>query len=481
MPGSISTNDSNGLGYQQGYFSAPVGQAVNQEFFDAAFSGRINENKIYKQAYNCNIVQMCNMSSWLEEFMGYETDCHPSYTLLEESGYRRQVKAKAQATIAAYPSTSTITLSNADHYVGGQYVLPQVGNSIVLAPNGELAEVTAVTTATANDTTITVRLRSKTASAVTVPIDSEMLILEGAMLSDCNCPTGQFKFKDLPVEHDLEMVHFALKGSLCGDALEKCQFLKIPFYDENGNEIPAESPWFTVAQRDMFRDFERRKHYETLLNPIFGLIPVLKARGIKFTPASANAITTDDIRDWKKELDKAGIAGREYAVFAGRNKYSQLQEMLLDAGVVKLDNSVQPLSGCKWIDMEYCGIKVEGMTLHIYDECTFSNGKELGAAGMNFPDSAIFVPMSNRPYDTKRSVEGFGTRNGYSEKMFTRVYFRSVQGRVYDMVVDSNGILNGANGRNTFGTGCKEHEWTVETRFLNEIHCANAWGYIGLE
>jgi len=64
--------------------------------------------------------------------------------------------------------------------------------------------------------------------------------------------------------------------------------------------------------------------------------------------------------------------------------------------------------------------------------------------------------------------------------MFTRVYFRSIQGRVYDMITDSNGFLNGAGGRNTFGTGCKEHEWTAETRFLNEIHCPNSWGYIGL-
>ena len=62
----------------------------------------------------------------------------------------------------------------------------------------------------------------------------------------------------------------------------------------------------------------------------------------------------------------------------------------------------------------------------------------------NIVHSAIFVPMGNRPYDTERSVSPTG-RNGYTEKMFTRVYFRSIQGKTYDMVTDSNGILNGPN------------------------------------
>jgi hypothetical protein len=95
---------------------------------------------------------------------------------------------------------------------------------------------------------------------------------------------------------------------------------------------------------------------------------------------------------------------------------------------------------------------------------------------MNFPNSALFVPMGNNPSPATRSSMAT-SRNGYTEKMFTRVYFKSIQGRVYDMYTDSNGILG---PRNTYGTGCKEHSWTAESRFLNELHCANAWGYIGL-
>ncbi len=476
MSATISTNNPNGLGYQTGYFAGPLGAPIDQAFFDNAFAGRINDNKIYKQVYNCNIVQDCTMSTWLEEFGGVEYDCHPDYTNLEYNGFRHQILVATGTTVPAYPGTTTLTLSNKDHFVSGAYVLPQVGNSIVTAPSGKLVDVTVVTHATANDTVITIRQRPGTTGTIVIPNNSEMLVLAGSILTDCLCPTGQFNFKDLPLEIDLSMIDIAVKGELCGDALEKCQFLKIPFLDENGNELSDMSPWYTEAQRSMYRDLEMRKHYEKLLNPNFGIVPNLRARGIKFSPASTTEITTDDVRDWKQQLDLAGIAGREYAIFAGREIFSQFQRMLLAAGVVQLDNSLRPLMDCKWINMEYCGIKVEGLTLHIYEDCSFSNGKTLGAAGMNFPASAIIVPLWNRPTDAVRSVSPLG-RNGYTEKMFTTVYFQSIQGKRYDMVTDSNGLLG---PRNSFGTGCKQHEWTAETRFLLETHCMSAWGYIGL-
>lgn len=480
MPGTVSTNNTNQLGFQTGFFSGPLGQAVDQSFFDAAFAGHINTNKIYKEAYNCNIVGECTMSSWLEEFMGFETDCHPKYTLLEQYGQRQQIRINGGVVIPTKANgTGNIRLSGKDHFVSGNYVLPQQGNLIVLAPNGDLAKVITVTHATGNDTVLAVQLISSTAAAVSVPDGAEMLVLSGAEIADCACPTGQFAFDDLPLEQDINMITFGDKGSLCGDALNKCQFLKIPFYDADGKVL--EERWYVKPQQDMYKRFEKRKHYETLLNPNFGLVPILRAKGIKFTPADPTAITTDDIRDWKQALDLAGIIGREYAVFCGRVIYSQFQRMLLSAGVVKLDHSVQPLNDCKWINMEYCGIKVEGITLHIYDECSFSNGKELGGPGSVFPNSAIFVPMWNNA-ETPQRTGMTSTRTGYTEKMFTRVYFKDVSlSRVWDTLTDANGVISGANGgRNTFGTGCETQEWTVKTRFANEIHCANSWGYIGL-
>lgn len=482
MPATISTLGNGGvLGFQTGYFSGPVGAPVDQNFFNNAFAGHLNTNKIYKEVYNCNIIGQCTMGTWMETYGGVEYDCHPAYTNLEYSGYRRQIRESVGVTIPAWPATGNITLSAKDMFVSGQYILPQVGQAIALTPRGFLADVTAVTQATAYSAVITVKQRSQTAAPQVIALGDEMLVLQGSLLTDCALPTGQFNFRDLPLEIDLAMIDVASKGSLCGDAIEKCQFLKIPFLDENGNEIPSKSPWFTPVQQDMYRDLERRKYYEKLLNPGFGIIPNLRARGIQFAPASNTAITIQDMRDFKAALDLAGIAGREYAVFAGGVIFSQFQVLALAAGVTqRLTFEDQPMNDCKWINYEYCGFKVEGLTLHIYDECSFSSGKELGSAGMNFPSSAIFVPLADRPSDVTRSVSPLG-RNGYTNKMFTTVYFESIQGRRYDMVTDSNGFLNGPNGRNTFGTGAKNHEWSAETRFLQETYCMNAWAYIGLQ
>lgn len=473
MAANVTTSNPYGIGYQQGYFSGPVGSPIAQDFFDAAFAGRIHTDKIYKETYNCNIIQNCTISTWLDEFMGFETDCYPAYSLIETNSQLNQITVKTGVTIPAYPSTGIIALSNSSQFVGGAYYLPQVGNNIVLSPSGQLAKVTAVTHATSYDTTITVQLRDANAGAQVVTANDQLLVLTGSDIADCACPTGQFRVDDLPIVTDLSMITKGTKGTLCGDALNKCQYLKIPFTDDCGNVIEK---WWTKALSDMYKDFETMKHFEDLLNPQFGIIPTLKARGLKFNPASSLEITTDDIRAWKRDLDTAGIACREYAIFAGGHLFSQFQRMLLSAGVTQLQYIERPLNDCAWINLNYCGIKVEGMVLHIYEECSFSNGKLLGGPNMTFPNSAIFVPMCNRSEEPNRTSITTSC-NAYNQKMFTKVYFKDQHGRVWDNLTDSNGILG---VRNTFGTGCETQEWSVKSRWLNEIHCPSSWGYMGL-
>ena len=463
------------MGFRTGYFSGDVGTPVNQYFFDAAFAGRINENKIYKESYHCNLVQLCGMSQWLDEYMGYDTDCHTAWTLLETYDRLDQITISENATIPQYPGTVALHLDGNSTFVGDQFILPQVGNTLVTTPAGVLVKVTAVNKASADDIIITVQQKDTTGNtgAQTVLAGDKMLVLSGSEIADCACPTGQFRFPDMPIEIDVEMITIGDKGELCGKAIHACQWLKIPFTDECGNTYDM---WYTKALQDMYRDHEKRKFYERLLNHKFGIIPIVKARGIKWTPAATDEITTDDVRAWKQELDKNGVGCREFAIFAGRNKFSQFQRMLLAAGVVKLDNSLQPLNDCKWINMEYCGIKVEGLTLHIYEECMFSNGKELGGQSMVFPDSAIIVPMCNRPACSRSNNRG--EAGSQDQKMLSTVYFRSAaNGKVWDNMTDSNGVLG---DRNTFGAGCEQHEWTIKSQFTQEVHCANYWGYMGL-
>jgi hypothetical protein len=485
MATSITTNnpsklgpDAYGLGYQSGLFSGDPNSPINQQFFDAAFAGRINTNKIYKESYHCNIVQECGISQWLDQYMGYETDCFPAYSIIETYGDYNQIKIATGGTLGAYPATLVLHLDPAtSHFGGGAFILPQVGNTIVTSPNGVLAKVTAVSVASASDSTITIQQRDTTGNTgnQVIATGDQLLVLSGSEIADCACPTGQFAVPDMPIITDLQMLHIGDKGSVCGDAVDKCQWLKIPFTDECGKTVEH---WYTEALQKMYQRFEKRKRFEILLNPFFGIIPILRARGLKWTPNSASEITTDDVRNWKAELDKAGIGCREFSIFAGRVIFSQFQRMLLTAGVTQLLYSERPLNDCGWINMEYCGLKVEGLTLHIYEECSFSNGKELGGPNMIYPSSAIIVPMCARPACNRSTnrPDGAGGDTG-DTKMASIVYFKSNDGLVWDNKTDSNGIFG---PRNTFGTGCRQHEWTVECRFLLEIHCANWWGYMGL-
>jgi hypothetical protein len=218
----------------------------------------------------------------------------------------------------------------------------------------------------------------------------------------------------------------------------------------------------------MYRRFEMRKHYERLFNPNFGIIPVLKTRGQNFVTASPTAITLADVQGWKRDLQAAGIGCNEFAVFAGADAFQQWQTFLNAQGVTNLSYTPFKDGECKWINMEYCGIKIAGLTLHIYEECSFSNGLLLGGAGSDFPNASIFVPMCDRTTNC---------RGGNDTKMMTTVYFKDIHGRVWDNDTDSNGVLG---PRNSFGTGCEKHEWTIKSRFLQEIHCPQAWGYSNL-
>lgn len=449
----------------QGLFSANTGEIVNQEFFDAAFAGRLYNDPIYKEAYNCNVLNQCSMGTWLDEYMGWETSCNPAYSVIENSAYNQQVRNLAAVIVPAASGTVTFSLDPANFYVSGQFILPQVGNTLV-AHNGALLDITAVSVTAANTGTVTVRNRNADQASFTIPAGTDMLVLAGSALLDCECPVGQFAFPDLPIIHDLEMIAFGDKGELCGDALLKCQYLKIPFTDDCGNVF---SKWYTGALQEMYRRHEMRKYMERLLNPVFGIIPVLRTRGQNFTRALTTETTLADVEAWKQEITEAGFYCNEYAIFAGSEKYAQWQRLLHELGVAQLAYTPFKEGECKWINMEYCGIKIGGLTLHIYEDCFFSNGQALGGANSPFPNAEIWIPLCDRTTNCRGGSD--------NNKMFTTVYFKDNAGRVHDNLTDSNGVLG---VRNTFGAGCDNQEWTIKSRFTQEIHCPNMWGHSGL-
>lgn len=459
-----------------GQFTPDTSVPIDNAFFKAVFDDRLDPNKVFRKAYYEQVIGTSNMLTWLQQYGGVDYTCNVNNSILEYRGYRNQIKVNADATIAAGPtSPSTFVIAASDHFGGGDYVLPRKGNTLVAPPNGALMDITDVVFTNGDTFTVTVVPRGTT--QIELKEGDQLLVLSGSKLEDCACPEGQFALPELPIESDYSMIAFGDKGSLCGDALLACHQIIIPFLDENHKVIPNSSPWYVAEQKKMLQRMETRKLYETLLNEKFGIITKMRTQSIKFTPAITSEITVADVRAWKKDLDQAGVINRDFAVFAGREIFSQFQVLFLEAGVTKLDYSVRPNGQCPWIDMDYCGATVEGLRLHVYEEKSFSNGLQLGSQNMVFPTSAIFIPLDSRPIDSMLAVPDVNRNGTSTDKMFTTVYFQDINGGRYDMRVDANGLLG---PRNTFAAGCEEQEWTAKTRFYVETYGLAGWGYIGL-
>lgn len=455
---------------QQGLFT-PNSNNINQTFFNAAFAGRLSANPVYKETYWCDIIGEMGLGTFLDEYTGFDTFCFPAFSNVEYDPYRDQVKNTAQAaSVPAYatsPNTVMILIdTTSSQFVSGQYILPKVGDTIVAPPYGALLEVVSVTAGGAAPNMV-VRHRSSSGAAFTIPASTDMKVLSGKYLADCECPSGQFRVPDLPIVANLTMKAIGTNsGLLCGDALNACQNLKLPFYDEQ-NRTVAEY-WWNEPLKRMYTDHEKTKLYTRLLDPDWGLIPTLIARGGVFTSANPTEITVQDIYDWGTALTQAGVQCTEYAIAAGRGLFVQFQKLAATLAINQtLIGIFDASDSCKWINLNWCKFSVGGLTLHVFQENWMSNGLGLGATNFRFTQAGIMIPLCGR---------NTNMRAGESEtKMLTTTYFKDNHGRVYDNLQDGNGIYG---PRNTFGTGCDQQEWTVKSRFTQTVHCPQAWGLI---
>lgn len=456
---------------QQGLFS-PNSATLNQTFFNAAFAGRISANPVYKETYWCKIIGEMGFGTFLDEYTGFDTFGFSSFSNVEYNPYYDQVKvSSAGATVPAYPSTVAIPVDVAASQFYATYILPQVGQTLVLPPYGALVLVTAVTP-NGSSPTVTVRHLSTTGTEIVLAAGAELKVLTGKYLADCACPTGPFRVMDIPIVQALAMKAIGeTSGEICGKALLERQNLKLPFYSETG-EVEQEL-WFNEPLAKMYRDFEKAKTYLRLLDPDWGLIPTLVARGGVFTTDSPSEMDIDDIYVWGSALKEAGVSCTEYAVFCGRDLFVMFQKLLNKEGVDKVLYSIfDQMDDCKWLNLNWCGLKVGGLTLHVFEEDWMGNGLALGAAGFNFRKAGIMVPLCNRSTNIKESEMANGKP---SNKMLTTTYLKDNMGRVWDNIQDGNGLYG---PRNTYGVLCDKQEWGVKSEFAQTVHCPQAWGLI---
>lgn len=464
--------------WQTPQFTLPEGTYLGQSFFREVYAERLSPN-VYRKFYYTNVAGPCTETMFLEQYGGVEYDCNKfDNTILEYAPLREQVKVGGNDATISIPASGSgfIPIDAADVAPDTQYTLPYDGNSLVL-PSGDIVDVVSVGTENGGEADgslyIEVEQREGGSGTLTVESGQELTILFGREISDCDCPEGNFRVQGMPVDTDIKWHSYADARELCGDDLNACSVLQVPLIDSNGNFIEGTAPftYFNIEQ-ELHADMQKRKNIEVLLE----LIARVKAAGLKFTPSDSDKIEVEDIRDWKKILDSFGIRNREYLVFAGNVVFSQFMKLRQDAQVTALEITQRPLVDCPWINLDYCGITVEGLTFHIFEACTFSNGYELGGAGSDFPASALLIPAGDRSTRVQWS-RGRTGRTGYTDKAFNIVYFRGTNGVTYDVHVDTGGILGPYN---PYEPGCIKQKWAVRSNWALETFGLQAWGFIGL-
>lgn len=460
----------NGTMPGKGQFSLPSGVTLNGAFLQAAQASRYSADPVFRKHYFCNLIQQNTFGLWLTENMGYGETCFKNYSIVREYATDNLVHLSnaTAVTIPASPGTAVLTIAANSHYVSGNYVYPQVGDALLLPPNGDIGIITAVTPGI-NTTSLTVRLKSSTV-AVIVPALADVIVLTGKQLADCECPTGTFRMEDTPVEQPIAMQAIGeLSGRICGDALLACQNVKYKYMymDADGNQVETEL-WYGGELQKMYKRHEDSKMYQYLFDPSFGIINTLRAKSIRWNWANRDVLTEQDIADLKRAVQASGLGCTEYTFVLGSLAYAAAQTLANSLSLNRISYGQFNPEDCKWINLQFCTISISGMTIHFYEENSFSNGKMLGASGFDYLRRGIGMPMCDKPSNLKRVGEN-------DTKLFTVVHFRDTLGRLHDNLTDSNGILNGPGGRNTFGTGCDFHEFSIKSTFSVEVSCPESW------
>lgn len=459
-----------------GAFSAPNATEVTRQLLVSDYLlPYMSADPVIRKEYWCSVVGQCTFGTWLTENMGYGETCWDNYNIVHRYPADQIVKLGnvAPIVVPAYTAgtnTVVIPLPTGEHFISGKYSLPNVGDGLLLPPQGQLAIVTAVSKGTANSHTITIRQQIGGNVAITIPALAEVVVLGAQEIADCQCPSGQLNFEPDFVEQQIIMKKlFKATGDICDNAIEACFNQRLMFERTNAKgEIEPVEWWFGGAVQTMYQNFEKAKDMYFLFDNSWGIIPTLKAKSIRWNWADATELAEADLQDLKDALIASGAMIMEHSLFLGSDAFVSAQKLAHELGKGFISGGCFNPEDCKWINLNYCAIYYYGIRLHIYEDCAFSHPQMLGAAGFDWKNKGIGVPMGNKPGGCVR----IGERD---DKMFNVIYKKdSHSGRVHNMLMDSNGYLPGSN-KNTYGTGCFKQSYSVESKFAVEVVNPQHW------
>lgn len=465
-------------------FSANAADIINIGFLKLNQANRFSADPTIRESIMHNVYEPSGILSWMEENMGYKLSCYKTYQLAHYFPSKRYINLANAAAIVvpAAISTVNITWPVAETTGPGLFLLPQIGGAVITAPDGNMLYITNIVPAGG---TFTVTLQNRNHATFTIPINSDVVILSGKELAECECPNGTTIFSNTPLLETITLINLANKSNqICGDALLACQNMIFEYQSTDENGCLKTYQWFyDAAYKSMVAEHRRTKKMDILSHPVFGIIPKIRKYGIKWTWADPTNVTLLDLEDFALFLANNSISANSFSFFCEMRAFASFQKLARTEGTNRiLFGSFNP-GDCKVLDLQFCSISHMGIDFHFYREGVFNDKNYLGGAGFNFINKAIGIPMTDR---TDRPDEGMCTPT--NKKHITIVTFQDKNGNVWEEVVDSNGLLNtmGNNApsignnynRNTFGTGCKFHEYSIESDFSVEMHEPEKFVYV---
>jgi hypothetical protein len=225
----------------------------------------------------------------------------------------------------------------------------------------------------------------------------------------------------------------------------------------------------------MVAEHRRTKKQWFLNDPDFGIVPKIRKYGIKWTWNDPANLSLGDLESFAIFLANNSISTNSYSFYLEMNAFASAQKLARIEGHQKVTFGSFDPGQCKVLDLQFCTISHMGIDFHFYKEGAFNDKNYFGGDGFGYIYKGFGIPMDNR-----KDRMGEGACSETNKKHITYVAFQDGQGNIWDEVIDSNGLLNtmggqapsaGNNyGRNTFGTGCVSHEYSIESNFTYEMH-----------
>lgn len=404
---------------------------IDYSFLNLAWNGRVHD------FYKDTVYQKYNsfLSSFFEYFMSKDYVPNTYIKHVEQNPTCYTVKVKNTVSAAA-GEPCVIQLHADSMFLNGKYSLPQVGFMLQLPPKGKNVIVIAVGR-TQNGHTVTV-VPSDETYAVSVTANDTLVVTP--VVIKASCDTTQYdSVKKLPgIVYSSTLQTIGRNHKICGEELASFtnEMMLYSELDENGNKVDI---WWHRDLDTMYDEFEMGKHRwlmngEAITNQNANLTGKRGMTGFLWALAAragyhgyGGDFDKTDMRSITNKMMADKIYCRDWSFWVGNLLRQNLDDTLDTVSSGKISWGCFGGDEEKWVNFGFRGWALDGFNFFLHTEDAFTDPCYLGAAGFNWPNNGVLVPMDKvnvpgKSAPVTRVVMNYLSANGYSRELMMRDY-----------------------------------------------------------